>query len=162
MIRRMGKGDLDAVAAIWLDANREAHDFIPAAYWLGHFEEVRTALARAEVWGFETEARAEISGFIGLLGDYIAGIFVRREARSGGVGRQLLDHVKTSRGQLRLQVYRKTSGRQLSTGGRGSVSWRRAWIQRLGKRNFLWSGDGTARRADPRYARRMDIREVGT
>lgn len=25
----------------------------------------------------------------------------------GGVGRQLLDHVKTSRGQLRLQVYRK-------------------------------------------------------
>ena len=32
---------------------------------------------------------------------------VRREARSGGVGRQLLDHVKTSRGQLRLQVYRK-------------------------------------------------------
>ena len=87
MIRRMGKGDLDAVAAIWLDANREAHDFIPAAYWLGHFEEVRTALARAEVWGFETEARAEISGFIGLLGDYIAGIFVRREARSGGVGR---------------------------------------------------------------------------
>ena len=79
MIRRMGKGDLDAVAAIWLDANREAHDFIPAAYWLGHFAEVRTALARAEVWVFETEARAEISGFIGLLGDYIAGIFVRRE-----------------------------------------------------------------------------------
>ena len=48
MIRRMGKGDLDAVAAIWLDANREAHDFIPAAYWLGHFAEVRTALAREE------------------------------------------------------------------------------------------------------------------
>ena len=154
MIRRMGKGDLDAVAAIWLDANREAHDFIPAAYWLGHFAEGRTALARAEVWVFETEARAEISGFIGLLGDYIAGIFVRREARSGGVGRQLLDHVKTSRGQLRLQVYRKNL--------RAAAFYRRAWIPRLGKRNFLWSGDGTARRADPRYARRMDIREVGT
>ena len=160
MIRRMGKGDLDAVAAIWLDANREAHDFIPAAYWLGHFEEVRTALARAEVWGFETEARAEISGFIGLLGDYIAGIFVRREARSGGVGRQLLDHVKTSRGQLRLQVYRKNL--RAAAFYRREGSWRRAWIPRLGKRNFLWSGDGTARRADPRYARRMDIREVDT
>ena len=57
MIRRMGKGDLDAVAAIWLDANREAHDFIPAAYWLGHFAEVRTALARAEVWVFLMEWR---------------------------------------------------------------------------------------------------------
>ena len=87
MIRRMGEGDLEAVAAIWLDANREAHDFIPASYWLGHFEEVRTALAQAEVWVFEAEARAEISGFIGLQEDYIAGIFVRREARSGGVGR---------------------------------------------------------------------------
>ena len=154
MIRRMGKGDLDAVAAIWLDANREAHDFIPAAYWLGHFAEVRTALARAEVWVFETEARAEISGFIGLLGDYIAGIFVRRGARSGGVGRQLLDHVKTSRGQLRLQVYRKNL--------RAAAFYRRGGVPRLGKRNFLWSGDGTARRADPRYARRMDIREVDT
>ena len=109
MIRRMGEGDLEAVAAIWLDANREAHDFIPASYWLGHFEEVRTALAQAEVWVFEAEAWAEISGFIGLQEDYIAGIFVRREARSGGVGRQLLDHVKAGRRQLRLQVYRKNS-----------------------------------------------------
>lgn len=109
MIRRMGEGDLEAVAAIWLDANREAHDFIPASYWLGHFEEVRTALAQAEVWVFEAEARAEISGFIGLQEDYIAGIFVRREARSGGVGRQLLAHVKAGRRQLRLQVYRKNS-----------------------------------------------------
>ena len=109
MIRRLGEGDLKAVAAIWLDANREAHDFIPASYWLGHFEEVRTALAQAEVWVFEAEARAEISGFIGLQEDYIAGIFVRREARSGGVGRQLLDHVKADRRQLRLQVYRKNS-----------------------------------------------------
>ena len=109
MIRRMGEGDMEAVAAIWLDANREAHDFIPASYWLGHFEEVRTALAQAEVWVFEAEARAETSGFIGLQEDYIAGILVRREARSGGVGRQLLDHVKAGRRQLRLQVYRKNS-----------------------------------------------------
>lgn len=157
-----GEGRPGCCGGHLVDANREAHDFIPAAYWLGHFEEVRTALARAEVWGFETEARAEISGFIGLLGDYIAGIFVRREARSGGVGRQLLDHVKTSRGSCACRSTGKTSGRQPSTSGRGSVSWRRAWIPRLGKRNFLWSGDGTARRADPRYARRMDIREVDT
>ena len=109
MIRSLEPADLPAVSAIWLDANREAHDFIPASYWLGHFEEVRTALAQAEVWVFEAEARAEISGFIGLQEDYIAGIFVRREARSGGVGRQLLDHVKAGHRQLRLQVYRKNS-----------------------------------------------------
>lgn len=81
--------------------------FHPSSLLAGTFCRGQDCAARAEVWVFETEARAEISGFIGLLGDYIAGIFVRREARSGGVGRQLLDHVKTSRGQLRLQVYRK-------------------------------------------------------
>ena len=43
MIRRMGKGDLDAVAAIWLDANREAHDFIPANRLLGHFAVLTSA-----------------------------------------------------------------------------------------------------------------------
>ena len=107
MIRRMGEGDLEAVAAIWLDANREAHAFIPASYWLGHLEEVRAALAQAEVWVFADEARPELLGFVGLQGDYIAGIFVRREARSHGVGRQLLDHVKAGHPRLSLRVYEK-------------------------------------------------------
>lgn len=78
------------------------------------------------------------------------------------MGRQLLDHVKTSRGQLRLQVYRKNL--------RAAAFYRREGFRVLeegvdpetGEADFLWSGDGTARRADPRYARRMDIREVGT
>lgn len=30
MIRRLQKTDIDAVSGIWLDANRDAHDFIPA------------------------------------------------------------------------------------------------------------------------------------
>ena len=107
MIRRPDTQDLDAVSSLWLDANLEAHGFIPASYWLGHLEEVRAALAQAEVWAFADAAG--LLGFVGLQGDYIAGIFVRREARSGGVGRQLLDHVKAGRRQLRLQVYRKNS-----------------------------------------------------
>ena len=107
MIRRPDTQDLDTVSAIWLDANREAHAFIPAAYWLGHLEEVRAALAQAEVWVFADEARPGLLGFVGLQGDYIAGIFVRREARSRGVGRQLLDHVKVGHPRLSLRVYEK-------------------------------------------------------
>ena len=107
MIRRPDTQDLDTVSAIWLDANREAHAFIPASYWLGHLEEVRAALAQAEVWVFADEARPELLGFVGLQGDYIAGIFVRREARSHGVGRQLLDHVKAGHPRLSLRVYEK-------------------------------------------------------
>ena len=40
MIRRPDTQDLDAVSSLWLDANLEAHGFIPASYWLGHLEEV--------------------------------------------------------------------------------------------------------------------------
>ena len=105
MIRRPDTQDLDTVSAIWLDANREAHDFIPASYWLGHLEEVRAALAQAEVWAFADAAG--LLGFVGLQGDYIAAIFVRREARSRGVGRRLLDHVKAGHPRLSLRVYEK-------------------------------------------------------
>lgn len=105
MIRRPDTQDLDAVSSLWLDANLEAHGFIPASYWLGHLEEVRAALAQAEVWAFAEEAG--LLGFVGLQGDYIAGIFVRREARSRGVGRRLLDHVKAGHPRLCLRVYEK-------------------------------------------------------
>ena len=107
MIRMQEESDWERVASIWLDANREAHDFIPDSYWLGHLEEVRTALAQAEVYVFADEARPGLLGFVGLQGDYIAGIFVRREAWSHGVGRQLLDHMKECHPRLSLRVYEK-------------------------------------------------------
>ena len=107
MIRSLEPADLPAVSAIWLDANREAHDFIPASYWMGHLEEVKTALVQAEVWVFADGDRPDILGFAGLQGDYIAGIFIRREARSHGVGRRLLDHVKAVHPRLGLRVYEK-------------------------------------------------------
>lgn len=105
MIRRLRKEEASAAGALWLEANLDAHGFIPAAYWQGHFPEVREQLAQAEVWVYEEAGR--ILGFIGLTGDCVAGLFVRREARSQGVGRALLDHGKALRPRLTLRVYRK-------------------------------------------------------
>ena len=45
-----------------------------------------------------------LAAFQQLFHLLMAGLFVRREARSGGVGRQLLDHVKAGRQALRLRV----------------------------------------------------------
>lgn len=39
--------------------------------------------------------------------NYIEGIFVKKAARSKGIGKQLLDHVKKVRPTLRLSVYQK-------------------------------------------------------
>lgn len=105
MVRELQEKDVDEVAKIWLDTNLKAHDFIPARYWTDNFEMVRQMLGQAEVYIYEE--KKEIQGFIGLQGDYIAGIFVRYGRQSGGIGKRLLDFVKRIKHELRLNVYQK-------------------------------------------------------
>ena len=107
MIRELQKTDIDTVSQIWLDANRDAHDFIPAEYWENNFLPVKKMLLQAEVYVYMDECKNEIEGFVGLDQEYIAGIFVRKEARSGGIGKALLDFVKEKKQELTLNVYRK-------------------------------------------------------
>lgn len=105
MIRKLRKTDLDEVAYIWLHTNKKAHDFIPETYWDEHFEMVEGMLGDAEIYVFEEQG--QIKGFVGLDGEYIAGIFVREKEQSLGIGKQLLDFVKSLKGQLKLNVYQK-------------------------------------------------------
>ena len=62
-------------------------------------------IPQAEVYVAEDDRG--INGFIGIAGDYIAGIFVDSSARTGGIGSQLLDHAKENRQKLSLSVYKK-------------------------------------------------------
>lgn len=105
MIRKLRKTDLDEVAYIWLHTNKKAHDFIAETYWDEHFEMVKGMLGDAEIYVFEEQG--QIKGFVGLDGEYIAGIFVREKEQSLGIGKQLLDFVKSLKGQLKLNVYQK-------------------------------------------------------
>ncbi|HJB45765.1 MAG TPA: GNAT family N-acetyltransferase [Candidatus Mediterraneibacter surreyensis] len=107
MIRRLQKPDIDTVSDIWLEANRDTHDFIPAEYWENEFLPVKEMLLQAEVYVYTDEYKNEIEGFVGLDQEYIAGIFVRKEARSKGIGKALLDFVKGKKQELTLNVYQK-------------------------------------------------------
>ena len=108
MIRKFETQDLDAVMQIWLQANLDAHVFIPASFWRGHFEIVRDMLPQAELYVHENEAPRQIDGFIGLTGNHIEGIFVAKAARSKGVGKALLEYAKSRKPSLTLSVYQKT------------------------------------------------------
>ena len=105
MIREMQAGDIGRVMEIWLKENTEAHRFIDAQYWKGHFEMVREMLPQAEV--YVSQNGGCVNGFIGLNGGYIEGIFVSGNAQSRRIGRQLMEHAKRLRGQLSLSVYQK-------------------------------------------------------
>ena len=107
MIRKLETQDLDAVMQIWLHGNLDAHAFIPASFWTGHFEIVRNMLLQAELYVHENEAPRQIDGFIGLTENHIEGIFVAKSARSKGIGKALLDYVKSRRPRLDLSVYQK-------------------------------------------------------
>ena len=107
MIRKFENLDLDAVMQIWLQANLDAHAFIPASFWEAHFEMVRDMLPQAELYVHENEAPRQIDGFISLTENHIEGIFVAKSARSKGVGKSLLEYAKSCKPYLTLSVYQK-------------------------------------------------------
>jgi len=105
MIRKLEKADADQVIQIWLNGNIEAHSFIRKEYWEANSEMVKEQLLQAEVYVYE--AADLIQGFVGIQDNYIAGIFVKKEFRSSGVGKQLLDFIKEKHDSLTLHVYQK-------------------------------------------------------
>lgn len=105
MIRKFENSDTAEVMQLWLNGKLDAHPFIEKEYWQANFQEVEKQLLDAEVFVYEQDG--QIKGFIGLMGNYIAGIFVDRNSRSTGIGQKLLDYVKDRHEALLLEVYQK-------------------------------------------------------
>ena len=57
LIRDMKSKEIKEVSQIWLSANLEAHDFIPASYWKGNLDLVREELPLAKVRVYEEEGK---------------------------------------------------------------------------------------------------------
>lgn len=110
MIRKTLPGDMDRLMEIWLEANLDAHHFLPTDYWHSHWEEVRTVyFPQAETYVWEENGRLE--GFLSLMeGSYIGGLFVSKESRGRGIGGVLLEHAKGLSSSLSLDVYAENRG----------------------------------------------------
>lgn len=105
MITKLKIIELETVMDIWFKTNIEAHNFISEDYWQENYKAVKKILPNATV--FVYEENHAILGFIGLMDNYIAGIFVDSKSQSQGIGKALLDYVKKSHSELTLQVYKK-------------------------------------------------------
>ena len=106
MIRHLNETDLTEILSVWLNTNLQAHSFIPAEYWKENYDIVKQMLPQAEVYVYEQNGH--IAGFIGLMEQEIAGLFVQDTLQSKGIGKQLLDYVKKRKSCLTLHAYRKT------------------------------------------------------
>ena len=105
MIRKFTPADIEVLMEIWLQANCQAHSFIPPSYWEERYEYVRQELPRAEILVYEAHHRAE--GFIGMQDGYIAGLFVRTGNQGRGIGTALLREACRHNTELSLRVYEK-------------------------------------------------------
>lgn len=91
---------------IWLEASRSGHDFIPAGHWPDRLADMRDAyLPGSETFVYTDDDSNRIEGFISLVEDYLAALFVAPSSQNNGIGTQLVDYVQKKRFSLQLKVY---------------------------------------------------------
>lgn len=104
MIRSAGPDDYDRLIDLWLASLGETTPRLSKSYLSGLTPEMRQViLPNSETTVFEAGER--ILGFISILDGHVLSFHVAPASRSGGVGRQLLDHVKTKHECLSLDVF---------------------------------------------------------
>ncbi len=102
--------DPAALSALWLAASLGAHGFLGRARLEAQRGLIETRyLPMAETFVAEAVDGTRL-GFISLLGDFVAALFVAPGAQGHGIGRALLDHARARRGALELEVYAENAG----------------------------------------------------
>ncbi|WIE47705.1 acetyltransferase [Pseudomonas sp. GM17] len=103
-IRKRRAADDPRLAALWERSVRATHDFIAEDDIQLLYPLVRdTYLPALEAWLLE-DADGTPAGFIATAGDKVEMLFVEPARRGQGVGRQLLDHVRSRHPRLSVDV----------------------------------------------------------
>lgn len=108
MIRPNRPDDLETLLGIWLEASSRAHDFVERGFWEARLDDMRNLyLPAAQTWIYERDGT--VVGFVSLLDDVLAAIFVAPTEQGHGIGSALFEHAKGLRERLSLTVYAANS-----------------------------------------------------
>lgn len=96
--------DTQKLSKIWFEASLLAHPFIGAERLREQKTRIETLyLPKAETW--VACMGEQPCGFISLLDTFVGGIFVAPDRQGSGIGRLLVAHALSLKGELTLEVY---------------------------------------------------------
>jgi len=107
-IRLYNEKELHKLINIWYEGSLIAHDFIDQNYWKSQrkaMKEKYLPMAKTYVLGNSQE----IVGFISMVDDYLAALFIDIGHQGKGHGKKLLHFIKNKRKKIHLKVYKKNS-----------------------------------------------------
>ena len=106
IIRRCREEEIDNLVNLWYEVSIIAHGFINKDYWNLQKEEMKEKyLPIADNYVIEEDK--SIVGFISMVQDYLAAIFIDITLQSKGYGKILLNYIKEGRNHIDVKVYKK-------------------------------------------------------
>jgi putative acetyltransferase len=103
-IRKYTDNDLDEVLSAWENASRLAHPFLTNKLIETTRKNIPVVLLpKADTWVYEREG--VVVGFISLIGNEVAALFVQPAFHGTGAGRALVDKARELHGDLEVEVF---------------------------------------------------------
>jgi putative acetyltransferase len=107
-IRKYKDSDLEEVLSSWENASRLAHPFLTNDLLESTRKNIPIVLLpKADTWISEHEGI--VIGFICLIGNEVAALFVQPEFHGTGTGRALVDEARELHGDLEVEVFEVNS-----------------------------------------------------
>lgn len=105
MIREYQNDDLNSLLDVWYQASLIAHPFLDETFLSQERKNIEAIhIPMAETWVYVQEGH--VVGFISLLGNEVGAIFVDPRVQGKGIGRALMDHARTLRAELEVDVFK--------------------------------------------------------
>ncbi len=105
-IRLSKKIEIDKMIDIWYEGSLIAHEFIDEDYWKSQRNEMKEKyFPMSENYVICNEK--EVVGFISMVDNYLAALFIDIKHQGKGYGKELLNFIKEQRKNIQLKVYKK-------------------------------------------------------
>ncbi|WP_413380878.1 GNAT family N-acetyltransferase [Alkalihalobacillus sp. 1P02AB] len=107
-IRLIEKTEINKIVEIWYEGSVISHDFIDKDYWETQQIEMKEKyIPMSETYVVSNEK--EVVGFVSMLDNYLAALFIDVKHQGDGYGKGLLNFIKEKREMIQLKVYKKNN-----------------------------------------------------